>query len=268
MNDVNERSTNTKARGERGRPLTTLSRGAPIAQLLQAGSAMRVLLVEDERATARMLAKGLREQAYAVDVVHDGVTACQRLAESDYDIIVLDVMLPGRDGLDVCRRLRQSGSHASVLMLTARDGTEARIDGLDSGADDYMTKPFDFRELLARVRALGRRRALPLTPERIAVGPLTIDTRTRELFVAGVFVPLTAREFALLEHLAQRHGCVVSRTDIARHVWDDSYDPLSNVIDVYVQRLRRKIDVPGQPSFIRARRGEGYQLLCEPVAGT
>ena len=229
---------------------------------------MHLLLVEDERATARMLAKGLREQAYAVDVVHDGVSACQRVSESEYDIVVLDVMLPGRDGLEVCREIRRAGKSMPVLMLTARDGTDARIDGLDSGADDYVTKPFDFRELLARLRALTRRRALPLAPERLDVGPLTIDTRTRELFVAGVAVPLTAREFALLEHLARRHGSVVSRREIARHVWDDSYDPLSNVIDVYVQRLRRKIDVPGQPSFIRARRGEGYQLLCEPVAAT
>jgi len=229
---------------------------------------MHVLLVEDERATARMLAKGLREQAYAVDVVHDGVSACQRVSESEYDIVVLDVMLPGRDGLEVCREIRRAGKSMPVLMLTARDGTDARIDGLDSGADDYVTKPFDFRELLARLRALTRRRALPLAPERLDVGPLAIDTRTRELSVAGVAVPLTAREFALLEHLARRHGSVVSRREIARHVWDDSYDPLSNVIDVYVQRLRRKIDVPGQPSFIRARRGEGYQLLCEPVAGT
>ena len=226
---------------------------------------MRVLLVEDERATARMLAKGLREHAYAVDVVHDGASACQRLAESEYDIVVLDVMIPRRNGLDVCRQLRLSRKETLVLMLTACDGADARIDGLDSGADDYMTKPFDFRELLARLRALARRRSRPLGPDRLAVGSLTIDMRTRELFVAGLLVPLTAREFALLEYLALRHGDVISRTEIARHVWDDSYDPLSNVIDVYVQRLRRKIDVPGEPSLIRSRRGEGYQLLCEPV---
>jgi two-component system copper resistance phosphate regulon response regulator CusR len=223
---------------------------------------MRVLLVEDERATARMLAKGLREQAYAVDVVHDGNTACQRLADCEYDIVILDVMMPGRNGLDVCRELRRANNHALVLMLTARDGTDARIDGLDSGADDYMTKPFDFRELLARVRALVRRRAVPVRPQRIVLGSLTIDSATRALFVNGAQVPLTAREFALLEHLAERHGEVVSRKDIARHVWDSSYDPLSNVIDVFVQRLRRKIDVPGQPSVIRSHRGEGYQLVC------
>lgn len=225
---------------------------------------VRVLLVEDEQATARMLAKGLREHAYAVDVVHDGDAAWARLTASDYDIIVLDVMLPRRSGLDVCRGLRASGRHEPVLMLTARDGVDARIEGLDSGADDYLTKPFDFGELLARVRALGRRRALPLAPERVNAGPLTIDAATRQLYVDGEHVPLTAREFALVEYFVERHGQVVTRREIAQHVWEDSHDPLSNVIDVYVQRLRRKIDAPGRPSLIRARRGEGYQLVCEP----
>ena len=222
---------------------------------------MRVLLVEDERTTARLLAKGLREQAYAVDVIHDGLVASERLADSDYDIVVLDVMLPRQSGLDVCRRLRAAGKHVPVLMLTARDGVEARIDGLDTGADDYLTKPFDFRELLARMRALIRRRSLPLSPDRVVVGPLTIDSRTRELFIDDQPITLTAREFALIEYLSLRRGDVVSRKDLAKHVWDDSYDPLSNVIDVYVQRLRRKIDPPGQPSLIRAHRGEGYQLV-------
>jgi DNA-binding response OmpR family regulator len=228
---------------------------------------MRVLLVEDERATARFLAKGLREQAYAVDVVHDGLTASERLTDSDYDIVVLDVMLPRQSGIDLCRRLRAEGQHVAVLMLTARDGVDARIAGLDAGADDYLTKPFDFGELLARMRALIRRRSLPLAPDRVFVGPLTIDSRTRELFVGTQAVILTAREFALLEYLSLRQGDVVSRRDIARHVWDDSYDPLSNVIDVYIQRLRRKIDQPGQPSQIRAHRGEGYQLVDAAGAG-
>ena len=227
---------------------------------------MRVLLVEDERATARMLAKGLREQAYAVDVAHDGDTAWARLTASEYDIVVLDVMLPRRSGLDVCRDLRAAGRHDPVLMLTARDGIEARIEGLDTGADDYLTKPFDFGELVARVRALVRRRAVPLAPERIVAGPLTLDCAVRRLYVDGAHVALTAREFALLEFFARRQGQVVTRRDIARHVWDGTYDPLSNVIDVYVQRLRRKIDAPGRPSLIRARRGEGYQLVCEPAA--
>jgi DNA-binding response OmpR family regulator len=222
---------------------------------------MRVLLVEDERATARLLAKGLREQAYAVDVVHDGRVASSRLAEAEYDLVILDVMLPGQNGLEVCRGLRAAGQHTPVLILTARDGIEARIAGLDTGADDYLTKPFDFGELLARVRALARRGSLPVAPDRIIVGALTMDSRTRQLFVASREVPLTAREFALLEYLMRRRGDVISRKDLARHVWDDSYDPLSNVIDVYVQRLRRKIDAPGQRSMIRAHRGEGYQLV-------
>ena len=211
-----------------------------------------------------MLAKGLREQAYAVDIVHDGVTAIERLAVAEYDIVVLDVMLPGRNGLDVCRRVRSLGKHVPVLMLTARDAPEARIDGLDSGADDYVTKPFHFGELLARLRALIRRRPLPVSPERVTVGPLTLDERTRELFIDDRHVPLTAREFALLDYLVTRPGRLVSREEIARHVWDDTYAPLSNVIDVYIQRLRRKIDTPGRPSLIKARRGEGYQLLGEP----
>jgi len=229
---------------------------------------MHVLLVEDERATAHMLAKGLREHAYAVDVVYDGVTATERLAVIEYDMVVLDVMLPGRNGLDVCRQLRTLGKHVPVLLLTARDAPESRIDGLDSGADDYVIKPFHFGELLARMRALMRRRTTPVSPERITIGPLTIDMRTRELFVADRHVPLTAREFALLHYLVQRHGRLVSRDEIARHVWDERYEPLSNVIDVYVQRLRRKIDGPGRPSFIKARRGEGYQLLCDAEVST
>ena len=221
---------------------------------------MHVLLVEDEPTTARLLAKGLREHGYAVDVVHDGVTATQRLADSNYDIVVLDVMLPARNGLDVCRQVCVGKSRAGADAHGARRG-RGTVEGLDCGADDYVNKPFDFRELLARMRALIRRRERPLEPERITVGRLTLDARTRELFIEAAPVPLTAREYALLEYLARRSGEVVSRSEIARHVWDDAYDPLSNVIDVYVQRLRRKIDTPGEPSSIRARRGEGYQLL-------
>jgi two-component system copper resistance phosphate regulon response regulator CusR len=170
-------------------------------------------------------------------------------------------MLPIRDGLTVCREIRRSGLAVPILMLTARDAVEARIEGLDCGADDYLVKPFDFGELIARLRALVRRGRQPLLPERVVVGPLTLETRGRRAQVHGREIPLTAKEYALLEFLVRRAGDVVSRSDIAEHVWDDHYDPLSNVVDVYIQRLRRKLDAPGADSMIRTRRGEGYQLI-------
>jgi two-component system, OmpR family, copper resistance phosphate regulon response regulator CusR len=228
---------------------------------------MRLLLVEDEPDAARMLAKGLREHAYAVDVAADGEAACYQAAIADYDAIILDVMLPAKDGLEVCRQLRQDGLAVPILMLTARDGVDARVRGLDSGADDYLQKPFDLRELLARLRALLRRGVRPPLPDRIQVADLELDTRARRVTREGREVPLTTREYALLEYLARRAGEVVGRADIAEHVWDDRYDPVSNVIDVYVQRLRRKIDRPGQESLIRTRRGEGYQLVSGEGAG-
>lgn len=223
---------------------------------------MRLLLVEDEPNAARVIAKGLREQAYAVDVAADGEAAVMQAGTNDYDAIVLDVMLPRMDGLAVCRTLRAAGCEIPILMLTARDAIEARIEGLDAGADDYLVKPFDFGELLARLRALGRRRQ-PLAPERLVAGSLVLDARAHRAWVEGREVALTAKEYALVEYLARRAGEVVSRADIAEHVWDEHYDPLSNVVDVYVQRLRRKLDRPGAESLIRTRRGEGYQLWIE-----
>ncbi len=222
---------------------------------------MRILLVEDEPSAARFIAKGLREATYAVDVAPDGAAAAEQFQLYDYDAVVLDVMLPGRDGLSVCRELRANGSDVPVLMLTARDAVEARVQGLDAGADDYLTKPFDFRELLARLRALTRRERRPLAPERIEVRGLTIDVPARRVFRRGSEVSLTSREYALLEYLARHAGRVVGRADIAEHVWDEHYDAFSNVVDVYVQRLRRKLDDPAGPSLIRTRRGLGYQLL-------
>src|SRR5436309_2254173 len=227
---------------------------------------MRVLLVEDEPAAARVLAKGLREQAYAVDVAADGEAALFQASTNDYDAIILDVMLPVKSGLAVCRAVRASGSAVPILMLTARDAVDARIAGLDSGADDYLVKPYDFRELLGRLRALIRRGAQPLAPEQMTAGPLRLDTRSRRAWARGREVALTAKEFALLEFLVRRAGAVVSRADISEHVWDDHYDPLSNIVDVYVQRLRRKLDRPGSPSVIRTRRGEGYQLSTDDAA--
>jgi DNA-binding response OmpR family regulator len=227
---------------------------------------MRVLLVEDEPNAAHVLAKGLREHAYAVDVAGDGDTAIFQAGTTDYDAVILDIMLPIRDGFVVCRTIRQSGCTVPILMLTARDAVEARIEGLDSGADDYLVKPFDFGELLARLRALIRRGRQPLLPERLTLGPLSIDTRGRHVRVRNRDVLLTAKEYALLEYLVRRAGDVVSRADISEHVWDEHYDQMSNIVDVYVQRLRRKLDRPGSESLIRTRRGEGYQLVPEADA--
>ena len=222
---------------------------------------MRVLLVEDEPNAARVLAKGLREHGYAVDVAADGEAALFQADTTDYDAVILDVMLPRHDGIAVCRTIRASGSVVPILMLTARDAVESRIEGLDAGADDYLVKPFDFGELLARLRALIRRGSRPVLPERLAVGLLTLDTRARRALVGPTELSLTAKEYALLEYLARRAGEVVSRRDIAEHVWDERSDPASNVVDVYVQRLRRKIEEAGTEAPIRTRRGEGYQLV-------
>jgi two-component system, OmpR family, copper resistance phosphate regulon response regulator CusR len=225
---------------------------------------LRVLLVEDEPSAARMLAKGLREHGYVVDVAADGVHAAAELGARPYDIVLLDVMLPRKSGLEVCRDLRKAGSHVPVLMLTARHAVDDRVAGFDSGADDYLVKPFDFRELLARVRALVRRAgAPPARAGRLEAGPVTIDARQRTVHVDGTPIVLTAREYALLDFFCRRNGDVVTRKEIAGQVWDDRYDPLSNVIDVYVQRLRRKIDRPGRPSLIRAWRGAGYQFVAD-----
>jgi two-component system copper resistance phosphate regulon response regulator CusR len=212
-----------------------------------------------------MLAKGLREHAYAVDVATTGDDAVYRAAITDYDAIVLDVLLPGKSGLQVCRELRQGGSVVPILMLTARDTVENRIAGLDSGADDYLIKPFDFGELLARLRAVVRRGRRPLTPTIINIGSLELDTRARRASRRGRSLELTAREYALLEYLVLHANEVVGRAAIAEHVWDTAYEPLSNVIDVCIQRLRRKIDEPGKASVIVTRRGEGYMLSDVPT---
>lgn len=223
---------------------------------------MRILLVEDEPRAAQVLAKGLREEAYAVDVAKDGKSAVYQAAITEYDAIILDVVLPLQDGLAVCREIRAGGSTVPILMLTARDAVEARIAGLDSGADDYLTKPFDFGELLARMRAVIRRGRRPLTPTILRAGPLELDTRSRQARRGAEVLILTAREYALLEHLALHPNAVISRADIAEHVWDAPYEAMSNVIDVCIQRLRRKIDRAGQPSMIVTRRGEGYMLVA------
>jgi DNA-binding response OmpR family regulator len=220
---------------------------------------MRILLVEDEPDAAAVLAKGLREHAYAVDIASDGCQALEHAAFNDYDLIVLDLLLPRVHGLDVCRRLRTSGSTTPILMLTARGEPDQRVAGLDAGADDYLPKPYHFPELLARVRALLRR-GPALASAVLQIEDLTIDTRTQRVRRAGRPIQLTTKEYALLEYLARRQGQVVGRADIAEHVWDDSFDPVSNLIEVYIQRLRRKIDDGESPKLIHTRRGAGYCL--------
>jgi DNA-binding response OmpR family regulator len=220
---------------------------------------MRLLIVEDDSVAAELLAKGFRENAYAVDVAPDGLAALQRALVYEYDLVVLDVLLPGIDGLEVCRRLRKRGVAVPVIMLTARGGVEERVAGLDAGADDYLPKPFHFSELLARVRALLRRGPV-LGPTVQKVGDLSIDTRTRRVERNGKPIELTAKEYTLLAYMTRHQGQVVSRTDISEHVWDEHFDPTSNVIDVYVQRLRRKIDDGHAQRLIHTRRGAGYVL--------
>ena len=222
---------------------------------------MRILLVEDEPDAARLLAKGLREQRYAVDIAADGVAATYQASINDYDLLIVDVLLPLKDGFAVCREVRASGGQMPILLLTARDGVQDRIAGLDDGADDYLTKPYDFHELLARVRALLRRGAA-LQAEQLTVADLTINTRTHEVKRAGRLIELTAKEYALLEYLARRAGDVITRADIAEHVWDESFDPFSNLIEVYIQRLRRKVDEAHEVKLIRTLRGEGYRLTA------
>lgn len=220
---------------------------------------MRVLLVEDDSRIARFAAKGLREQAYAVDVAATGDQALYQAAINPYDLVVLDVMIPGPDGFEVCKQLRKSGKRMPILMLTARDAVDDRITGLDCGADDYLTKPFEFRELLARLRALLRRPS-GVQPSRLTVGDLVLDTAGQTVSRAGRFIPMTTKEYALMEFLARNAGRVVGRAEIAEHVWDEEFDPFSNLIEVYVNRLRRKIDHGQAKPLLHTRRGAGYML--------
>jgi two-component system copper resistance phosphate regulon response regulator CusR len=217
-------------------------------------------LVEDQSDAAQVLAKGLREHSYAVDIASDGESALYQTSINDYDLILLDVMLPRRNGIEVCRSLRVGGLAVPILMLTARDAVHDRVQGLDAGADDYLSKPFDFHELLARMRALLRR-GPELRPEVTHVADLVIDTRSRRAWRSKCPIELTAKEYALLDYLARHVDQVVGRAEIAEHVWDEAFDPFSNLIEVYIQRLRRKVD-EGHPSkLLRTFRGEGY-MLC------
>jgi len=227
---------------------------------------MRILVVEDDRVAAAVLSKGLREHTYAVDIAEDGSMALEQASINEYDLIVLDVLMPGINGLEVCRRLRAEGIAAPILMLTALGEPDQRVEGLDVGADDYLAKPYHFPELLARVRALLRR-GPALTPSVLSFHDLTVDTRARRVERAGRAIALTTKEYALLEYLLRRQGEVVGRADIAEHVWDDSFDPMSNLIEVYIQRLRRKIDDAHPVKLIHTQRGAGYSLAITDDAG-
>lgn len=220
---------------------------------------MRVLLVEDDTRIANVVARGLREKAFAVDVANDGQIAVDQISLNNYDVVILDVLLPGKSGFEVCDEIRQAGINVPVLMLTARDAVDDRVTGLNSGADDYLTKPFAFEELLARLRALLRR-STQVRPSKIVIADLEIDTIAQRVWRVGKRITLTAKEYALLEYLATEKGRVVGRADIAEHVWDEDFEPFSNSIEVYIKRLRTKIDDGHELQLIRTRRGAGYIL--------
>ncbi len=222
---------------------------------------MRVMVVEDERRMALHIARALTEDSFAVDVAHDGERALDLALTSDYDAIVLDIMLPRLDGLTVCRRLRGAARHVPVLMLSARDMVEDRVGGLDAGADDYLVKPFAMQELLARVRALVRRQSREMLPV-LRVGDLEVDRATRRVRRGSRDISLTQKEYQLLEYLMRRPAVVHTRTMIAEHVWNFALDQASNVVDVYVKHLRDKIDdkQADASSFIQSVRGVGYVL--------
>jgi two-component system OmpR family response regulator len=220
---------------------------------------MRILVVEDELKMARLLQRGLAEEGHAVDVARRGDEALWKARATEYDAVVLDVMLPGVDGVQVCRRLRDDGVWAPVLMLTARDAVEDRIAGLDAGADDYLPKPFSFAELLARLRALTRR-GTPSRPAVIEVGDLRLDPATRQVWRGEAEVFLSGKEFAVLETFMRRPGQVLSRYQLLEHAWDYAYENRSNVVDVYVRYLRDKIDRPFGRDSLETVRGVGYRL--------
>jgi len=227
---------------------------------------MRVLVVEDDVKMAGLLRRGLVEEGLSADVARTGDDALWMAQATEYDTIVLDVMLPGANGFEVCRRLRESGTWTPVLMLTARDSVEDRVSGLDAGADDYLTKPFSFAELLARLRALVRRAPVE-RPAVLEVGELKVDPATRQAWRREVEIPLSSKEFALLETFMRRPGQVLSRYQLLEHCWDYAYENRSNVVDVYVRYLREKIDRPFGRASIETVRGAGYRLRRDAGGG-
>jgi len=223
---------------------------------------MKLLVVEDEKQLAGIIKRGLVEEGYSVDNAFDGEEA-QYMAETmPYDLMILDVMLPRKDGINVCRDLRTKNQNLPILMLTAKDSIEDRVRGLDSGADDYQVKPFAFAELLARIRALLRRETVAKTP-KLQVGDLTLDTVTREVWRKDKKVELTTKEYSILEYFMRRPNAVITRTMLEENIWDCDFDGVSNVIDVYIRRLRRKFDEDGEDGIIQTVRGAGYRLRAQ-----
>ena len=227
---------------------------------------MRILVVEDDRKVAGFIEMGLREEGYAVDVAKDGEEAATLAHVNDYDAILLDLMLPKKNGLQIASELRREGRRTPILMLTARDATEDVVRGLDAGADDYLTKPFKFDELLARVRALVRRGGAARL-ERVSYGPLELDRLKHKVFANGRGLELTPREFQLLEHFMLHPEIVVRRTELLEKVWDMHFDPESNVVDVHIGNLRRKLRDAGHDSLIHTVRGVGFQLKIQDTNG-
>ncbi|MFF3417816.1 response regulator transcription factor [Streptomyces sp. NPDC002698] len=223
---------------------------------------MRVLVVEDERRLALALQHGLTAEGFSVDVAHDGLTGLTKATERAYDVVVLDIMLPGLNGYRVCQRLRATGSDVGILMLTAKDGEWDEAEALDTGADDYLSKPFSFVVLVARLRALARRIGTR-APRRTVLGDLVVDSAARTCTRAGVSVPLTPREFAVLDHLARRAGEAVSKREILDEVWDSGADSDPNTVEVHVSALRRKIDTPFGRAAVQTVRGSGYRLAAD-----
>ena len=219
---------------------------------------MRILVVEDEKKIASFIRRGLKEEGYAVDVALDGEEGYRLICENDYDVILLDLMLPKLDGLTLCRQVRQDGVQTPIIMLTAKSAVADKVTGLDAGANDYLTKPFAFEELLARIRVVLRPTGQP--PTKLQVADLSLDLLTHTVTRNGREIPLSAKEFALLEYLMRNAGTVVSRTMIYEHVWDIDFDTSTNVIDVYINYLRNKIDAGFEKKLIHTVRGRGYML--------
>jgi two-component system copper resistance phosphate regulon response regulator CusR len=223
---------------------------------------MRLLVVEDEKKLADFITRGLRAEGFAVDLTGDGESGWEMASGVEYDLLILDLMLPGLGGTEILRRLKRRGNRAAVLVLTARDATRDKVENFEAGADDYLTKPFAFAELLVRVKALLRRPPVQPTHE-LRVADLEVDRLSRQVRRAGKRIELTSKEYALLEYLAANAGRVLSRTMIVEHVWDESFENLTNIVDVYVKHLRTKVDEPFSPKLIRTVRGVGYVLENE-----